>query len=277
MQRTRRERTPQIKQTQQNVVATGKASSEIALSRMDQAFADTHLDVDEVEQAASTGDVATIRLLLVDDHILVREGLRRLLELEEDIVVIAGAANGQEALQAACSLRPDVVLMDISMPTVDGIAVTRQIVEELPSVAVIMLTVFRQQQHILRAMRSGARGYLLKSATLEEVAQAIRKVHEGGTFISSELTGELVNEYRRLSDATSVSRPSIHALNETEIEIIRRVATGMNNREIAEQLSYSEKTVKNYLSIVFQKLGIRDRTQAAIFALRQGLIPLEEW
>jgi DNA-binding NarL/FixJ family response regulator len=277
VQRTRRERTPQIKQTQQNVVATGKASSEIALSRMDQAFADTHLDVDEVEQAASTGDVATIRLLLVDDHILVREGLRRLLELEEDIVVIAGAANGQEALQAACSLRPDVVLMDISMPTVDGIAVTRQIVEELPSVAVIMLTVFRQQQHILRAMRSGARGYLLKSATLEEVAQAIRKVHEGGTFISSELTGELVNEYRRLSDATSVSRPSIHALNETEIEIIRRVATGMNNREIAEQLSYSEKTVKNYLSIVFQKLGIRDRTQAAIFALRQGLIPLEEW
>ncbi|HEV2583368.1 MAG TPA: response regulator transcription factor, partial [Ktedonobacteraceae bacterium] len=224
MQRNRRERTSQIQQRQQTVVATDKANSEVALGQIDQAFTDRQSGVDEFEQVTTTGDgdVATIRLLLVDDHVLVREGLRRLLELENDIVVIAGAANGQEALQAAHSLRPDVVLMDISMPAVDGIAVTRQMVEELPSVAVIMLTVFRQQQHILRAMRSGARGYLLKSATLEEVAQAIRKVHEGGTFISSELTGELVNEYRRLSDATATSRPSIHALNETEIEIIRR-------------------------------------------------------
>jgi DNA-binding NarL/FixJ family response regulator len=167
--------------------------------------------------------------------------------------------------------------MDINMPSIDGIAVTRQLVEELPSVAVIMLTIFHQQQHILHAMRSGARGYLLKSASSQEVAQAIRKVHEGGTYISSELAGEIVSEYRRLSDSTAANRPSLHALTGKEIEIIRRVALGMSNREIAEQLSYSEKTVKNYLSIIFQKLGIRDRTQAAIFALRQGLIPFEEW
>jgi DNA-binding NarL/FixJ family response regulator len=235
------------------------------------------LNEDDAIALDAGGNVATIRLLLVDDHVLVREGLRRLLELEEDLLVVAGAANGQEALQAARSLRPDVVLMDISMPTVDGIAVTRQLVEEMPSVAVIMLTIFRQQQHILRAMRSGARGYLLKSASLPEVAQAIRKVHQGGTCISSELTGEIVSEYRRLSDSTAASRPSIHALSDKEIDIIRRVALGMSNKEIAEQLAYAEKTVKNYLSIIFQKLGIRDRTQAAIFALRQGLIPFEEW
>ena len=267
-----------IEQLQQAVVATDTAVPEIALSQIHQTSGATQPDIDEVGHSIhhSAGELATIRLLLVDDHVLVREGLRRLLELEEDIVVVAGAANGQEALQAAHRLHPDVVLMDINMPGVDGIEVTRQIVEELPAIAVIMLTIFRQQQYILRAMRNGAKGYLLKSATLQEVACAIRKAHEGGTFISPELTGEIVNEYRRLSDANASTRPSIQTLSETEIEIIRRVASGMSNREIADQLSYSEKTVKNYLSIVFQKLGIRDRTQAAIFALRQGLIPMEE-
>lgn len=276
-----RNRIEQTKQTRQAVVVTDRDISEIMTDQTaNRKLAGARLDFDESNQAAPAGrgSVTTIRLMLVDDHVLVREGLRRLLELEDDIVVVAGAANGQEALQAARRLRPDVVLMDINMPSVDGVAVTQQLLDEWPSMGIIMLTVFRQQQHILRAMRSGARGYLLKSATLQEVAQAIRKVYEGGTFISPELTGEIVNEYRRLSDsARTTSRPSVYALNETEIEIIRRVASGMSNREIADQLAYSEKTVKNYLSIIFQKLGIRDRTQAAIFALRQGLIPLEEW
>jgi len=220
--------------------------------------------------------VATIRLLLVDDHALVREGLRRLLELEEDVRVVGEATNGLDALHLARTLKPDVALMDISMPSLDGITVMRRLYQESPSVAVIMLTMYRQQQHILQAMRGGARGYVLKSASSQEMLSAIRKVHQGGTFISSELTGEIVNEYRRLSDGAT-PRPSIHALSEKEIEIIRGVATGMSNREIADKLAYSEKTVKNYLSIIFQKLGIRDRTQAAIFALRQGLIPQEEW
>ncbi len=237
---------------------------------------DTGNDERSLRTRNRDGAVATIRLLLVDDHALMREGLRRLLELEEDIQVVAEAVDGLDALQQARSLMPDVVLMDISMPSIDGIAVMRQLYEEFPSIAVIILTMFRQQQYILQAMRGGARGYLLKSASSQEVAQAIRKVYEGGTFIGSELTGEIVSEYRRLSDAAT-ARPSIHALTEKEIEIIRGVATGMSNREIADKLAYSEKTVKNYLSIIFQKLGIRDRTQAAIFALRQGLIPQEEW
>jgi DNA-binding NarL/FixJ family response regulator len=237
-----------------------------------------HVDNAGTADSASRREVAvaTIRLLLVDDHALVREGLRRLLELEEDVQVVGEATNGLEALEAARALIPDVALMDISMPSIDGITVLRQLYSEIPSMAVIMLTMYRQQQHILQAMRGGARGYLLKSATSQEMLSAIRKVHAGGTFIGSELTGEIVSEYRRLSDGAT-PRPSIHALTEKEIEIIRGVATGMSNREIADKLAYSEKTVKNYLSIIFQKLGIRDRTQAAIFALRQGLIPQEEW
>ncbi len=222
---------------------------------------------------------AVISILLVDDHALMREGLRQLLECEDDMRVVAEAVNGLDAMQQVRKLRPDVVLMDISMPVVDGLVVTRQITNDYPSIAVIMLTMFRQQQQVLQAMRNGARGYLLKSASSQEVAQAIRKVHEGGVLIEPEMTGALVNEYRRLSDLSSnglSTHPSVHTLTVREVQIVRYVAAGMSNKEIASRLVYSEKTVKNYLSIIFQKLGIRDRTQAAIFALRQGLIPEEE-
>ncbi len=222
---------------------------------------------------------AVVSILLVDDHALMREGLRQLLECEQDMRVVAEAINGLDAMQQVRRLRPDVVLMDISMPVVDGLAVTRQITNEYPSTAVIMLTMFRQQQQVLHAMRNGARGYLLKSASSQEVIQAIRKVHEGGMLIEPEVTGALVSEYRRLSDLStdgSSLHPSARNLTAREVEIVRYVATGMSNKEIAGKLVYSEKTVKNYLSIIFQKLGIRDRTQAAIFAFRQGLIPEEE-
>ncbi len=213
-----------------------------------------------------------ISILLVDDHALMREGLRQLLELEQDIQVVGEAVDGFEALDKIRQLRPEVVLMDISMPIVDGITLTQQITHEFPSVAVIMLTMYRQHEQMLQAMRNGARGYLLKSASSREVAQTIRKVHEGGVHIEPELTGAIVGEFRRLSDATTIGR---HTLSKKEIEIIRYVAAGMSNKEIGEKLAYSEKTVKNYLSIIFQKLGMRDRTQAAIFALRQGLLPDE--
>ncbi|MEO7019705.1 MAG: response regulator transcription factor [Ktedonobacteraceae bacterium] len=221
-------------------------------------------------------ETATISILLVDDHALMREGLRQLLSLEADLRVVDEAVNGLEAIQKVRQRQPDVVLMDISMPVVDGIAVTQQLTNEFPTLAVIMLTMHRQDQQVLQAIKSGARGYLLKTASSQALAATIRQVHAGQVLIEPELTGTIVSEFRRLSNlATDGS--SLGDLSEKELDILRYVAMGMSNKEIAEQLAYSEKTVKNYLSVIFQKLGIRDRTQAAIFAFRHGLISLDEW
>src|SRR5258708_37785712 len=213
-----------------------------------------------------------ISVLLVDDHALMREGLRQLLELEQDINIIGEAVDGFDALYNIRKLQPDVVLMDIRMPMVDGIAVTRQVTHEVPGIAVIMLTMSGDHQQMLQAMKNGAKGYLLKSASSQEVMQAIRVVHGGGMLIEPELTSAIVHEILRLSCSAPANQLN-SVLSEKDIEILRYVAAGMSNKEIAEKLAYSEKTVKNYLSLIFQTLGIRDRTQAAIFALRQGLLP----
>jgi len=225
---------------------------------------------------APSARVTTITVLLVDDHALMREGLRQLLSLEADLCVVDEAVDGFEALQKVRQLLPDVILMDISMPTIDGIAVTQQITREFPKIAVIMLTMHRQDQQVLQAMKSGARGYLLKTASSQELASTIRQVYAGHVQIEPELAGTIVSEFRRLSHPGSLG-PQMTELSEKEVDILRCVAMGLSNKEIAKQLAYSEKTVKNYLSVIFQKLGIRDRTQAAILAFRHGFIPLEDW
>ncbi|HLG63124.1 MAG TPA: response regulator transcription factor [Ktedonosporobacter sp.] len=228
--------------------------------------------VEDTGTAVVTQPLGIITILLVDDHALMREGLRQLFELERDIQVVGEAADGFDALSKTRQLHPDVVLMDINLPVIDGIAVTRQIIVEFPTIAVIMLTMHHQDQQVVQAMKSGARGYVPKSASMQQLAEAIRAVHAGGMALAPGMTGAIVNEVRRLSDAGMGNR-TLGMLSEKELEIVRYVATGMSNKEIAEQLSYSEKTVKNYLSIVFQKLHLRDRTQVAIFALRHGLLP----
>lgn len=221
---------------------------------------------------ATLRKTAVVNVLLVDDHTLMREGLRQLLELEDDIRIVGEAVDGFDALKQVRKLRPEVVLMDIRMPMLDGIAVTRQLTYEFPSIAVIILTMNREHSQVLQAMKNGAKGYLLKSASSQEVAQAIRAVYNGGMLIEPDMTGAIVREFRRLSHASAAGQP-VDALTEKDSEILRYVASGMSNKEIADHLSYSEKTVKNYLSAIFQKLGIRDRTQAAIFALRNGILP----
>jgi DNA-binding NarL/FixJ family response regulator len=234
----------------------------------------SRLQEDDTTSAFQHFQLATINVLLVDDHALLREGLRRLLELETDMRIVAEADDGFEALRLVRRARPDVVLMDIHMPVVDGLAVTRQIANEFPTLPVIILTMRHEQQQVIQAISCGAKGYLLKSASSQEVVQAIRIVSQGGVYIEPAMTGAIVNEVRRLS-AHAPGGSGLTALSEKEIEILRCVAMGLSNKEIADRLAYAEKTVKNYLSIIFQKLGIRDRTQAAIFALRQGLLPDE--
>jgi DNA-binding NarL/FixJ family response regulator len=216
-----------------------------------------------------------IRVLLVDDHVLMREGLIQLFSLETDLHIVGEASDGFEALEKISLERPDIVLLDIHLPIVDGIAVVRQISHQFPEVSTLILTMYRQNQQIVDAMRNGAKGYLLKSASIHEVTQAIRTVHAGGIVVPPSLTGAIINELRRLPDQNESHGQTIAQLSEKEIEIIRYLAAGLSNKEIAEHLSYSEKTVKNYLSIIFQKLQLRDRTQVAIYALRQGLLPDE--
>ncbi len=260
-------------------VATDRVSTPVLTLKKAESGSQIHVasqiattGVGELDNTFNTKRTCLINVLIVDDHALIREGLRQLFTLEEHIHVVGEAANGFEAIEQIHRLSPDVVLLDIHLPVVDGIAVTRQITHQFPSVAVIILTVHRQNQQIVEAMRNGARGYLLKNSSAHEVAEAIKTVHQGGTVISPVLTEVIVNELRRQPEQGNNGH-SLAQLSEKELEIVRYLASGLSNKEIAERLSYSEKTVKNYLSIIFQKLHLRDRTQVAIFALRQGLLP----
>jgi DNA-binding NarL/FixJ family response regulator len=215
-----------------------------------------------------------IKVLLADDHRLFRDGLRQLLELESDIKIVGEAENGLEAERMALDTNPDVILMDINMPIVDGVAATRQILDAKPDVGIIILTMYRQDQHVFQAVRAGARGYLLKNTSPTDLVSAIRLVYSGSSLIDPEMATKLCREFARLADQMDPTEP-LGGLTEKEIAILRLVAAGMSNKEIASELAFSEKTIKNQLSILFQKLGIRDRTQAAIYAMTHGLIPNE--
>jgi DNA-binding NarL/FixJ family response regulator len=264
-------RLPIVKEVEQKIAVSPDTIDPLEINRS--------LPFTEASYASNNKDskkhINVIRVLLVDDHVLMREGLIQLLSLEEDIQIVGEASDGFEALEKIAQERPDIVLLDIHLPIVDGIAVVRQITHQFPEVATLMLTMYRQNQQIVDAMRNGAKGYLLKTASIHEVIQAIRSVCAGEMVVPQSLTGALIHELRRLPDQNEANGQTRAQLSEKEIEIIRYLASGLSNKEIAEHLSYSEKTVKNYLSIIFQKLQLRDRTQVAIYALRQGLLPDE--
>ena len=229
---------------------------------------------DNRQNTCESKQVTLISVLLVDDHALMRAGLRQLLSVEKDIAVIGEACDGFDAIQQIRQLRPAVVLLDIHMPVIDGITLTRQITREFPDTAVIILSMYQQQQQILQAVKNGAKGYLLKTSSIREVTDTIRKVSMGAMCIENDVLATAAIDYRHIINTKqNDDRDSIEQLTGKEQEIIRHLVEGMNNKEIADKLAYSEKTVKNYLSNIFQKLNLRDRTQVAIFALRHGIIP----
>lgn len=222
-----------------------------------------------------------IKVLLVDDQTLIRQGIRLLLEIEPDIQVVGQAANGLEALQQVESLHPDVVLMDVRMPEMDGVAATRALSARFPDVKVIILTTFEDDETVFEGLKAGARGYLLKDISSEEMAQAVRKVAAGEALIQSRLTRKVLAEFSRLAAATD-RKPSSQIgvaaqalsvpLTEREQDVLKALAHGLSNREIAEQLVITEGTVKNHVSSLIEKMGVRDRTQAVLKGQELGLI-----
>ena len=204
-----------------------------------------------------------IRLLIADDHAVVREGLQRLVATFEGVELVGAAANGQEAVDRCRAVEPDVVLMDIEMPVLDGIAATRAIAAAQPDVAVVVLTSFSDRDQILQALDAGAVGYLLKDAEPDEIAKAVRAAARGEAPLDPRAG-------RALLSARGASSP-LDGLSEREREVLRLVARGLPNKLIARELSISEKTVKTHLTSVFRTIGVTDRTQAALWAERNGL------
>jgi NarL family two-component system response regulator LiaR len=206
-----------------------------------------------------------IRVLVVDDHAVVREGLRAFLGLQEGIEVAGEAADGEEAVEAATRLRPDVILMDLMMPRMDGLAAMRSLRERLPQARVIVLTSFLDDDKLLPALRSGAAGYLLKNAQPQELARAVRAAHAGEALIDPVVAARLVETI-----AADGEEP-LHRLTPREREVLVLIARGQSNKRIAHELALSEKTVKTHVGHVLAKLGVSDRTQAAVVAVRAGL------
>jgi DNA-binding NarL/FixJ family response regulator len=214
-----------------------------------------------------------IRILLVDDQRLMREGLRILLELEPDLQIVGEAIDGQSALDAYDELNPDVVLMDVRMPGMDGVEATWRLHERWPEARVIILTTFDDDEYVFEGLRAGARGYLLKDVSGHDLAEAIRTVAAGGALIEPSVARRVVAEFARVAPPVRPPDAGLaEPLSEREVEILGLIAQGLSNREIADRLSLAQGTVKNYVTTILQKLGARDRTQAALRARELGLL-----
>ena len=213
----------------------------------------------------------TIRVLLADDHRMLREGLRRSLS-EEGFDIVGEAENGEQAVDMAADLQPDIVLMDVSMPEMDGVEATRIIRATDTDTQVIMLTMHADNDVLAEAIRSGASGYLVKDCSTEEVSEAVRMAVQGDTALSPQLAATMLDEVRRLDvpDTSEADR----VVTKREEEVLQRIADGCSTPEVAEQLYISQKTVKNHLASIYQKLDARDRTQAVLQAVRMGIVHL---
>lgn len=212
---------------------------------------------------------APITVLLVDDHAVVRQGLRAFLESQEGIEVAGEAGNGLEAVQLSIQTAPDVVLMDLIMPDLDGVEATRRVKAASPRTQIIIFTSYYQDEHIFPAIRAGALSYILKDASPAELADAVRKAAHGEAVINSRVATRLIQELQGAREETI--NPFVE-LSEREIEVLKLIAAGQNNKEIADTLIISEKTVKSHVSNILSKLHLADRTQAAVYAWNQGVV-----
>ncbi|MEH1948202.1 MAG: response regulator transcription factor [Nostoc sp.] len=208
-----------------------------------------------------------IKVLLVDDQSLIRQGLRALLELEPDLEIVGEAENGEQAINFVAEFQPDVILLDIRMPIMDGVAATKEIQKRFAKTKILVLTTFDDDEYVSAALKNGAMGYLLKDTPSEELAVAIRAVHKGYTHLGPGIVKKLLTQFSPVTPTHSPPLPSSLAeLTPREKEVLRLIATGASNREIAQGLYISEGTVKNHVTNILNRLNLRDRTQAAIWA-----------
>lgn len=213
-----------------------------------------------------------IRIMIVDDQSLIRDGLAMILNLRPELEVVGTASDGDEVVQKVKQLQPEIILMDIRMPRMNGVEGTRLVREKFPYIKVLMLTTFSDSELIFEALEQGASGYLLKDMETDAIAQAILTVHSGGVVLPQDITAQIIEELKKTKVAVECNTPEqLKQLTEREVDVLRAIGLGLNNKEIAEKLFITEGTVKNHVSNLISKLELRDRTQAAIYAVRYGV------
>ena len=210
-----------------------------------------------------------MKILLCDDQAVIRDGLEMLLNLEKDFQVIGSAQDGAEAVELAAQKQPDLILMDLKMPIMNGIEATREIRAKFPNIKILVLTTYDDDEWVFDAIRAGASGYLLKDTSRQKIVEAIRGTMEGKSFVDPAIAGKLLNQVA--SKQTQPTSLLAGKLTERELDVLRLIAKGTNNNEIAAQLHLSEGTVRNHVSAILEKLGVSDRTQAAVIAIQHGL------
>ncbi|EAH0909212.1 response regulator transcription factor [Listeria monocytogenes] len=223
-----------------------------------------------------------LKIMIVDDHQLFREGIKRILELEDSFEVVAEAENGKNIVAKVREYKPDIVLMDINMPTVNGLDATEMLVRQFPSIKVIVLTIHDTDEYVTEALRAGAVGYLLKEMDAHELVEAVKIVDNGGAYIHPCVAIKLIREYRHLASTNTsqgvygYQQPEVkmplHILTHRECEVLQLLTDGKSNRGIGETLFISEKTVKNHVSSILQKMKVNDRTQAVVTAIKHGWV-----
>jgi two-component system response regulator DegU len=229
----------------------------------------------------------TTKIIIIDDHQLFREGVKRILDFEKSFEVVAEGEDGTQAVQLVEEYRPDVVIMDINMPHMNGVDATRELIERFPDTHVIILSIHDDENYVQHALKTGASGYLLKEMDADALVEAVKVVAEGGSYLHPKVTHNLVKEYRRLAleesegntggvfvPALEIRRP-LHLLTRRECEVLQLLADGKSNRGIGEELFISEKTVKNHVSNILQKMNVNDRTQAVVVAIKNGWVEVK--